>query len=70
MQATACLQSLRLESFMSLFSGKHPKIERTKQAEKLLMIFKTKGWITGFDVDKQDPDYFRARGRGIVRMPY
>lgn len=62
-QTTSCLQLLDLTDVISLFSGRRPKIERNNENEKILEIFKTKGWITSFNIDRQDNNYFRAIGR-------
>lgn len=62
-QAITCLRILDMLDIIGLFSGKWPKLEKNDTNEKILTIFKTKGWISGFDTDKREPEYFRARGR-------
>lgn len=56
-----------MSDFLSLFSGKWPKLEKTKDNETILEIFETKDWISGFSVDKREPNFFRARGRKLNR---
>jgi hypothetical protein len=56
-----------LNELLSLFSGKRPKIELSENNGKILKVFKNKGWITGFDIDSSNPQYYRARGRRILK---
>ncbi|MGG6311954.1 hypothetical protein [Paenibacillus macerans] len=62
-QAVSCLELLGMSEVISLFSGKWPKLEKNNYNMKLLEIFEKKGWISGFDVDKHEKTYYRARGR-------
>ncbi len=62
-ETTTCLQLLDMTEVISLFSGRRPKIERNNENEEILEIFKTKGWITSFNIDRQDNNFFRAIGR-------
>ncbi|WP_460323258.1 YobI family P-loop NTPase [Paenibacillus sp. YSY-4.3] len=62
-QAIICFRLLGMLDIVGLFSGKWPKLEKNDTNEKILITFKTKGWISGFDTDKREPEYFRARGR-------
>ncbi|OME73433.1 hypothetical protein BSK65_06555 [Paenibacillus odorifer] len=62
-ETITCLQLLHMTEVISLFSGRRPKIERSNENEKILGIFKTKGWITSFNIDRQDNNFFRAIGR-------
>lgn len=62
-RAKEYLQILHMGDFLSLFDQKRPKIEINSTNEQILTIFQKKNWITRFDVDKDDPNYYRANGR-------
>ncbi|RCX19731.1 hypothetical protein DFP94_104185 [Fontibacillus phaseoli] len=57
------LQLLEMSEILSLFEGKRPKLEITDENQKILTIFHNKGWISGFNVERNDPNYYRAIGR-------
>jgi hypothetical protein len=57
------LSQLGLNSFLSLFDQKRPKIEITETNTRLLGTFQEKEWITKFGEDKNDNGYYRAFGR-------
>lgn len=61
------LSLLQMNDFLSLFNRKRPKFEVNDINEKILTIFKKKHWITTFDIDKDEPDYYRANGRKMLR---
>jgi hypothetical protein len=65
-QVQKCLQVLMMTDILSLLSGKRPKLRKTNEIRKILEVFEEKGWIFGFDTDRIEPEYFRARGRRIV----
>lgn len=62
-QAKEYLCTLQMNDFLSLFNRKRPKFEVNEINEQILSIFKEKRWITTFDIDKSEPDYYRAYGR-------
>lgn len=49
--------------FVSLFNGKRPKYEKTTENKRLLSAFEKRGWITHFEEDKDDVNFYRAYGR-------
>ncbi|WP_374017667.1 hypothetical protein ABU162_26655 [Paenibacillus thiaminolyticus] len=65
-QVYVCLEILERSQLLGLFSGKRPKLEQTEENYKILTIFQNKKWISGFDVDKTYPNYYRAIGRRTV----
>ncbi|MFB9326334.1 hypothetical protein ACFFSY_10450 [Paenibacillus aurantiacus] len=54
-----------LEEFIHLLSGKRPKIEANSENKTILLHFKEKGWISSFDFDPQNREYYRAVGRKL-----
>jgi len=64
-QAKEYLQILGMSKFLSLFNLGRPKFENNIANKKILDIFKEKKWIKGYDVDKDDPNFYRANGRKI-----
>jgi hypothetical protein len=65
-KAKECMNILQVDEFLSLFNLKRPRIKINKTNKLILSIFKEKRWITKFDVDENDPDYYRAYGRKIM----
>lgn len=49
--------------FVPLFNGKRPKYEKTTENKRLLSAFEKRGWITHFEEDKDDVNFYRAYGR-------
>jgi len=49
--------------YMSIFDGKRPLIPKSEINERILNIFKEKGWITKFDPDEKSENHYRAIGR-------
>ena len=69
-QAKEYLCTLEMKDFLSLFNRKRPKFEVNDINEQILTIFKNKRWITTFDIDKDEADYYRANGRKMYgKMP-
>ncbi|WP_438448671.1 YobI family P-loop NTPase [Gorillibacterium sp. sgz5001074] len=64
-QTITCLKMMEKIEILSLFVGKRPKVEKNRINEEMLNVFKMKGWIYGFDIEKSEPDFYRARGRKI-----
>lgn len=64
-QAKACFQILQMGAFLSLFSRKRPKFAAIPINEKILSILRQKGWITKFEIDKDNSNCYRAIGRSI-----
>jgi hypothetical protein len=62
-QCKCYLEQLGLNSFLSLFDQKRPKIEITETNTRLLGTFQEKGWITKFEEDEKENGYYRAYGR-------
>ncbi len=64
-QVKEILSTLEMNDFLSLFNRKRPTFEINEINKKILTIFKEKQWITKFEVDKNEPNLFRAIGRRI-----
>lgn len=64
-QTLEVLSILNLRAYMGLFERKRPKIPKTNIDEQILSIFKSKGWITKFEVDSDNSNFFRAHGRRV-----
>ena len=62
-QCKAALEKLKYAKLLSLFKRKRPLFEMTESNEKILDIFKQKGWITNYEQDKKNPEYYRAYSR-------
>ena len=59
------LSQLGLDNFLSLFDMKRPRIAVNTTNERMLEVFLRNGWITKYDVDEKDNNYYRAYGRRI-----
>jgi len=57
------LKMLNMNTFLTLFQGKHPMFEVNQFNKDILMKFEQKKWITSFDYDKKDSNFYRAYGR-------
>lgn len=58
------LLTLKMNNFYSLFDRKRPmKFETNPVNEKILLIFMQKHWITKFEADKDEPNYYRVYRR-------
>lgn len=64
-QTVEVLKILDFSDYLGLFERKRPKIPNTSIDKKILTIFKSKRWITRFEVDSDNPKFFRAQGRNI-----
>lgn len=62
-QIKKCLTTLQMIDYLNLFEGKRPRFEINDINERILNVFKDKQWITDFDVDKKDNNFYRAIGR-------
>lgn len=49
--------------FAGLFEGKRPKILIDDENTKLLAYFKSKGWISKFEQDLKESQFYRAHGK-------
>lgn len=58
-----CLTTLQMIDYLNLFEGKRPRFEINEINERILNVFKDKQWITDFDIDKKDDNFYRAIGR-------
>lgn len=65
MQVKAAFTILNMPDFVSLFLGKRPKFNMTDENRMILEELNNKGWITGYEMDKKEPGYYRAYGRRI-----
>lgn len=68
-QVKEYLITLNMNDFLSLFDQKRPKFEINEFNRRLLEIFENNNWITKFEVDKANPEYYRATGRKILLYP-
>lgn len=64
-QAKEILRILNFNDYLGLFERKRPKIPNTDTDKQILSIFKIKGWITRFNLDSDNPNFFRAQGRKV-----
>jgi hypothetical protein len=64
-QVKEYLCTLQMNDFLSLFNRKRPKFEVNGVNKQILDIFKKERWIKTFEIDKDEPDYYRANGRKI-----
>ncbi|MEA5016744.1 MAG: hypothetical protein VB099_19510, partial [Candidatus Limiplasma sp.] len=62
-QCKRYLIQLRLNSFLGLFKQKRPRIIISDTNTRILETFRHNGWITKFEVDEKDENYYRAYGR-------
>jgi len=63
LQCKTYLSTLQLPDYLSLFEGKRPKFRVNNINQRLLTTFEKKYWLTSFDIDKDDENYYRAYGR-------
>ncbi|MDY0277820.1 MAG: hypothetical protein RBQ97_07025 [Acholeplasma sp.] len=63
MEVKKLMSIAKFYDFESLFEKKRPKIEITSENHLLLTSFKDKEWITKFEEDSNNPEYYRAYGR-------
>lgn len=61
-EVKVCLSVLQMYDYLSLFEGCRPKFYINVGNEILLKGFKTKRWISSFEVDSKDKNYYRAYG--------
>lgn len=61
-QCIDCLKTMQCRDYLSLFDNKRPKFEINDLNERILNIYKNRGWITKFEVE-HETGYFRAFGR-------
>lgn len=59
----ACLIILGMSDYIGLLEGKRPKFSITDENNRLLSELNKKDWITGYDVDKKEPSFYRANGK-------
>ena len=64
-QCRKILAQLHLDDYEGLLNQKRPKFEINDVNEKILTSFEKKRWISSFDVDRDDTNYYRAYGRRI-----
>lgn len=50
-------------NYLSLFDGKRPKIQKNDISERVLSVFLENGWITKFEPDEKEVDFYRVIGR-------
>jgi hypothetical protein len=57
------LARLGLNDYASLFEKKRPRFIISDISTRVLTIFKDRGWISKFETDEKDENYYRAYGR-------
>ena len=57
------LKIINQDEFLSLFEGKRPKIKILDINQKFLNYFKENGWISTFEIDSSDSNFYRAIGK-------
>ncbi|WP_018932298.1 hypothetical protein [Gracilibacillus lacisalsi] len=62
-QAIKSFSILDMQDFLNVFSGRWPKFKKTSRNKMILEVLETKGWISSFDTDNHDSNFYRARGR-------
>lgn len=62
-QTIKYLRILDLKNYEKLFERGRPKFEASAVNRRLLDAFKDKGWITKYEEDKEDVQYYRAFGK-------
>ncbi|WP_338533669.1 hypothetical protein RBB83_13305 [Paenibacillus peoriae] len=62
-QVQRCFEILHMPDHVGLFDGKRPKLQRNEINEGILKVMKERGWISSFEIDQREDDYFRARGK-------
>ncbi|HYE09288.1 MAG TPA: hypothetical protein VEF53_03820, partial [Patescibacteria group bacterium] len=67
-QCRSILRMLHLDDYEGLFNQKRPKFEINTINKQLLTLFKKRNWITMFDTDKDDTNYYRAYGRKAHKL--
>jgi len=55
--------SATVDGYEGLFNQKRPKFEINDINKRILTSFEKKRWISSFDIDKDDTNYYRAYGR-------
>lgn len=66
LEATEYLSILKMYDYIGLFDMKRPTFEINNINRIILEIFDEKGWITKFEVDKENSKYYRAFGRKTI----
>uniref|UniRef100_UPI0040562231 YobI family P-loop NTPase n=1 Tax=Acetatifactor sp. TaxID=1872090 RepID=UPI0040562231 len=59
----AYLRFLELMDFDSLFIGKRPVVDATEANKALLEALQKRGWVSSFEVDKEDSSQYRIYGK-------
>lgn len=59
------LETLQLNDFQNLLDGGNPKFKVSNTNEQILKIFREKYWISSFDFDKKNSDFYRANSRRV-----
>lgn len=57
------LEIIGAYEFIPLLNGKRPKYEKSSENRRILSAFENRGWITRFEEDKNDVNFYRAYGR-------
>lgn len=56
-----CLEALGDSLYLGIFEGKRPKVKISDTNKRILDVFKHKGWISKYEIYKEN--YYRAVGR-------
>ena len=65
-QCKLFIPQLDLErDYLNIFEGKRPKIRIDYINERILKIFLNKGWITKFDYDDKEPEFYRVISKRV-----
>lgn len=65
-QVKEVLTILGFTDYLKLFDRGRPTIPKTSVDEKILSVFKSKKWITKYETDSSDSNFYRVQGRNIV----
>ena len=61
LQCKCCLKALEDRLYLGIFEGKRPKLKKTETNKRILDAFCHKGWISKYEIYKEE--YYRAIGR-------
>ncbi|GKX29323.1 hypothetical protein SH1V18_18030 [Vallitalea longa] len=64
-QVRQCFVNAKLTKFVKVFEGKRPMVRITPENKNILSQYKKRGWISSYNPDKGNSNYYRVQGRKI-----
>jgi hypothetical protein len=65
-QAKECFEILNSDDYVALFSKKRKcQLPKSSWSEQILKIFQGKGWISGYETDKDNPQLFQVSKQSL-----